>query len=148
MGLNVLFMVFKNFKNLAKYLVGTKTVFNFAVQTASQKPGQGQVGGSTDIIRKRLSALILDEQEFFPLFAGRQQIQTSTLFPYEHPGRTLSGLNHNVTLWHYSNTSTMKNRHMPRPRRCNIPHPNPTPRLSSPAILFTQSSDRHSYSSY
>ena len=118
------------------------------MQTAPQKPGHGQSGWiGRHFFWKRLSALILDEQEFFPLFAGRQQIQTSTLFPYEHPGRTLSGLNHNVTLWHYSNTSTMKNRHMPRPRRCNIPHPNPTPRLSSPAILFTQSSDRHSYSS-
>ncbi len=41
MGLNVLFVVFKNFKNLAKYLVGTKTMFNFVAQTASQKPGQG-----------------------------------------------------------------------------------------------------------
>lgn len=45
MGLNVLFVVlfvvFKNFKNLAKYLAGTKTMFNFVAQTASQKPGQG-----------------------------------------------------------------------------------------------------------
>lgn len=41
MGLNVLFVVFKNFKNLAKYLVGTKTMFNFVAQTASQKPGLG-----------------------------------------------------------------------------------------------------------
>ena len=41
MGLNVIFVVFKNFKNLAKYLVGTKTMFNFVAQTASQKPGQG-----------------------------------------------------------------------------------------------------------
>lgn len=38
MGLNVLFVVFKN---LVKYLAGTKTMFNFVTQTASQKPGQG-----------------------------------------------------------------------------------------------------------
>ncbi len=119
------------------------------MQTAPQKPGHGQSGWvGRHFFWKRLSALILDEQEFFPLFIGRQQIQTSTLFAYLHQGRTLSGLNHNVTLWHYSNTSKMKNRHMPKPRRCSISHPASTPRLSSPAILFTQLSDRRSCSSY
>lgn len=38
MSLNIIFVVVKN---LAKYLVGTKTMFNFVAQTASQKPGQG-----------------------------------------------------------------------------------------------------------
>ena len=75
MGLNVLFMVFKNFKNLAKYLVGTKTMFNFVAQTASQKPGQGQAGGSADIIRKRLSALILDYQKFSQNFISMSRIE-------------------------------------------------------------------------
>lgn len=53
------------FENVRKeYLVRPKIVRNFVAQTASQKPGQGQAGGSADIIRKRLSALILDVSEF------------------------------------------------------------------------------------
>ena len=56
---------------------------NFAIQTAPQKPGHGQCGwAGKHFFGKRLSALILDEQKFFPLFIGRQQIQTSTLFAY------------------------------------------------------------------
>ena len=83
-----------------------------------------------------------------PGWSEEQTMMTSTLFCIRTSGQVVVRVkNPKVTLWHYSNTSTMKNRHMPRPRRCNIPHPNPTPRLSSPAILFTQSSDRHSYSS-
>ena len=84
-----------------------------------------------------------------PRAVGRQQIQTSTLFCISTSGQdVVRAKNTRVTLWHYSNTSTLKNRHKARPRRCSIPHPNPTTRLSSPAILFTQSSDRHSCSSY
>ena len=53
------------------------------MQTAPQKPGHGQSGWVGRLFFwKRLSALILDEQKFFPLFIGRQQIQTSTLFAY------------------------------------------------------------------
>ena len=84
-----------------------------------------------------------------PRAVGRQQIQTSTLFCISTSRQdVVRAKNTRVTLWHYSNTSTLKNRHKARPRRCSIPHPNPTTRLSSPAILFTQSSDRHSCSSY
>ena len=118
------------------------------MQTAPQKPGHGYSGWvGRHFFWKRLSALILDEQEFFSSVHRAATDTDVHAFCISTPGRTLSGLNHNVTLWHYSNTSKMKNRHMPRPRRCNISHPASTPRLSFPAILFTQSSDRRSYSS-
>ena len=63
----------------------------FAMQTAPQKPGHGQSGwAGRHFFGKRLSALILDEQKLSPPFAGRQQIQTSTLFCIQTSGQDVT----------------------------------------------------------
>ena len=61
------------------------------MQTAPQKPGHGQSGwAGRHFFGKRLSALILDEQKLSPPFAGRQQIQTSTLFCISTSGQDVT----------------------------------------------------------
>ena len=52
-------------------------------------PVTGKAGQQT-FLGKRLSALILDEQKLSPPFAGRQQIQTSTLFFILIPGQDVT----------------------------------------------------------
>ena len=52
-------------------------------------PVTGKAGRQT-FLGKRLSALILDEQKLSPPFAGRQQIQTSTLFFILIPGQDVT----------------------------------------------------------
>ena len=73
---------------------------NFVAQTASQKPSHGQSGWvGRHFMKSVYPALILDEQEFFPLFIGRQQIQTSTLFCISTSGQdVVRAKNPRVTL--------------------------------------------------